>query len=61
LERCKELAPEIGVIICHGVVYEATAHRLRSAGIDVLRDSPIPFPLGDWRAEFVRRFREALS
>jgi hypothetical protein len=35
-------------------------HHLRTAGITVLHDMPLPFPLGNWRAEFVRRFREAL-
>jgi hypothetical protein len=60
-ERCAALAPEVGVIICHTVVYEATAYPLRSAGIEVLHGAPIPFPLGNWRAEFVRRFREALA
>ena len=27
----------------------------------VLHEEPIPFPLGNWRADFVRRFRRAID
>jgi hypothetical protein len=60
VDRCLELSAEADVIICHGVVYAATAHNLRAGGVAVLHNELIPFPLGNWRAEFVRRFREAL-
>ncbi len=61
IERCLELAPEIGVIICHTKVYAAAARALREAGVTVLHTEPIPFPLGNWRAEFVSRFRRVLE
>src|SRR5581483_6338307 len=60
IDRCVELAPERGVIICHGKVYAAAATPLRDAGVRVLHDVPLPFPLGNWRAEFVQGFRRAL-
>jgi len=60
VERCKELAPERGVIICHSLVYELTASALRAAGVRILHDEPIPFPLGNWRAQFVSGVRNAL-
>lgn len=60
VERCLEIAPQTGVIVCHTKVYAAVASRLREAGVTVLHDEPIPFPLGNWRAQFVSRFRSAL-
>jgi hypothetical protein len=59
--RCRALAPQRGVIICHRVVYQLTASSLREAGIRVLHDQPMPFPLGNWRAEFVAGLRQALA
>jgi hypothetical protein len=61
VQRCRELAPELGVIICHGKVYAAAAPALRAAGVRVLHTEPLPFPLGNWRARFVREFRRALT
>ena len=61
VERCLELAPQGGVIICHAKVYAAAAPALREAGVNVLHDESIPFPLGNWRAQFVSRFRGALG
>jgi hypothetical protein len=34
---------------------------LRDAGVRVLHDQPLPFPLGNWRAEFVAGLRQALT
>jgi hypothetical protein len=59
--RCRDLAPRRGVIICHRVVYQLTAPSLGDAGVQVLHDQPLPFPLGTWRAEFVAGFRRALE
>jgi hypothetical protein len=59
-ERCRTLAPECGVIICHGVVYELVSEPLRHAGVRILHDDSLPFPLGNWRARFIAGFREAL-
>lgn len=61
VERCLELVPETGVIVCHAKVYAAAAAALREAGVNVLHDESIPFPLGNWRAQFVSRFRRALG
>lgn len=61
VDRCIELAPELGVIVCHAKVYAAAAPSLRHAGVRVLHDEPLPFPLGNWRAQFVAGFRKALS
>lgn len=60
-ERCVELAPELGVIICHGKVYAEAAQPLREAGVVLLHDEPLPFPLGNWRAAFIRGFRQAVD
>ena len=60
-ERCVELAPELGVIICHGKVYAAGAQPLREGGVVLLHDEPLPFPLGNWRAAFIRGFRQAVE
>jgi hypothetical protein len=43
------------------VVYQLTASSLRDAGIPVLHDQPLPFPLGNWRAEFIAGLRQALT
>ena len=34
---------------------------LRNAGLPLLHNEPLPFPLGNWRAQFVAGMREALS
>ena len=60
-ERCLELSPERGVIVCHGGVYTAAANALRARGVVVLHDEPLPFPLGNWRAKFVAGFRRAME
>jgi hypothetical protein len=60
VDNAVALAPELGVVICHSVVFELTAPALRSAGLIVLHDRPLPFPLGNWRAEFVNGFRAAV-
>lgn len=61
VERIAELAPEVGIVICHGVVYKAVAASLRKAGLPLLHDEPLPFPLGNWRADFVSGMRKALT
>jgi hypothetical protein len=60
-DRTKRLAPTVGVLICHGVVFELVAPALRAAGVTVLHDDPLPFPLGNWRAQFVAGARTALD
>jgi hypothetical protein len=61
VDTCVRLAPELGVIICHGKVYATVATPLRAAGVNVLHDEPLPFPLGNWRTQFVAGFRRAIE
>jgi hypothetical protein len=61
LERCQGLNPKRGVIICHGKVFEAAAESLRAGGVTLLHDRPLPFPVGNWRREFVDGFRRAIG
>jgi len=61
VQRCIDLAPEVGVIICHDKVYRETAIPLRNAGVHVLHSKSLPFPLGNTRARFVTGFRNALA
>lgn len=58
---CRDLNPKRGVIICHAGVYAVLAPSLREAGVEVLHDAPLPFPRGNWRADFVAGFRRALG
>lgn len=58
VEQAAALEPE-GVIVCHGPTFKAANKALRAAGLRVLHDTPIPFPLGNWRAQFIDRFRVA--
>ncbi|HEX8083356.1 MAG TPA: hypothetical protein VF529_03640 [Solirubrobacteraceae bacterium] len=55
-----ELAPA-GVIVCHTPTFELVAGPLTAAGVRVLHDNPIPFPIGTWRARFNADVREALA
>jgi hypothetical protein len=55
--RCCDLKPHRGVVICHRVVYQLTVPDLRAAGVPVLHAQPLPFPLGNWRADFAARAR----
>jgi hypothetical protein len=61
VERVLDLAPERGVVICHAKVYELAAPSLRAAGVRILHDDALPFPLGNWRARFVSGLRQALE
>lgn len=61
MTRCRELAPRRGVVICHRVVYQLTSPSLRAGGVRVLHDQPLPFPLGNWRADFIAGLRQALT
>jgi hypothetical protein len=59
--RCRALAPRRGVIICHRVVFQLACSSVRDGGVTVLHERPLPFPLGNWRADFIAGFRRALS
>jgi hypothetical protein len=59
--RIAEAHPTSGVIVCHGPTFtDLVAAGARDA-LRLLHDEPIPFPLGNWRAEFATRVREALT
>lgn len=61
VSRVQALRPKVGVLVLHSVVYKNTAPALRAAGIQLLHDQPIPFPLGNWRRRFVADVRAALA
>lgn len=58
VERATALCPD-GVIVCHGPSFKVLRKPLQKSGLRLLHDEPIPFPMGNWRAEFVERFRAA--
>lgn len=58
--RAAALQPE-GIIVCHKPSFDVLRRPLVDAGLTPLHDEGIPFPLGDWRADFVRGFREAYA
>lgn len=59
VETARTIDPE-GIIVCHGPTYNAVAGPLRQAGLPLLHDEPIPFPLGNWRERFAAEVRAAL-
>lgn len=61
IEKCKAADPSVGVIICKGPVFTAVAGPLKEAGINVLHEQPLPFPLGNWRSNFIDGMRGALA
>ncbi|MDQ3629990.1 MAG: hypothetical protein M3417_01680 [Actinomycetota bacterium] len=60
VEHARHLDPE-GVIVCHGPSFDVLAPPMRAAGLPVLHEKAIPFPLGNWRARFVTEVRRALE
>jgi len=58
VERAAALAPE-GIIVCHKPSFELLRVPLLAAGLPLLHDTAIPFPLGNWRRDFVQGFRAA--
>jgi len=60
VEQARALDPQ-GVIVCHAPTYADAAPALRAAGLTVLHDDPLPFPLGNTRARFVAGVRTALA
>lgn len=61
IKRCRDIAPTHGIIVCHGRVYRIAGSSLRQEGIKVLHRTPIPFPLGNCRRQFIEKFREAIE
>lgn len=54
------LAPA-GIIVCHGPTHDVLAAPLRAAGLPLLHQERIPFPVGNHRAAFIAKVREALA
>ncbi len=61
VRRCKETAPQVGIVVCSTPVYRLVSPALKAAGLRVLHDEPLPFPLGNVRARFITGFRRAVS
>lgn len=60
ITRATQLDPE-GIIVCHTPSYDVLAAPLRAAGLPLLHDEPIPFPLGNTRARFIDMMRDAVA
>jgi hypothetical protein len=60
LKRIEALAPR-GIIICHQGTYDDIADLLRAKRLPVLHAEAIPFPLGNYRAQFAQGVRAALA
>lgn len=58
--QARKLDPA-GVIVCHSPSFELLTAPIRAAGLTLLHEQAIPFPLGNWRARFVSEVREALK
>ena len=58
--QARELAPD-GIVVCHGPTFDVLAAPLRAAGMPLLHQDHIPFPLGNHRAAFVTKVRAALA
>jgi hypothetical protein len=48
-----------GVLVCHEKCFRVLSGPLRAAGLPLLHDDPIPFPLGNYRQEFAAKVRAA--
>lgn len=60
VEQARALKP-VGVVVCHGPTFDVLAEPLRAAGLRLLHDQRIPFPLGNHRARFTTMVRDALA
>ena len=54
------LGPQ-GIVVCHDPTFRVLDGPLREAGLPLLHDVPIPFPLGNKREEFARAVRAATA
>lgn len=60
IERAAVLDPD-GILLCSGDVFDALSTPLREAGLPLLHTSPLSFPLGNVRDQFVAGFLEAYA
>lgn len=61
IARINKAKPSSGVIICHGPTFTDLVAVGAGDSLRLLHDKAIPFPLGNWRGEFVAGVREALA
>lgn len=52
------LQPE-AIAICHGPTFAALRPALMQAGLPLIHEQPLPFPLGNWREQFAAGLRAA--
>jgi hypothetical protein len=60
VDQARRLAPD-GIAVCHSPTFALLAGPLRDADLPLLHDAPLPFPLGNNRAEFVTQLCVASS
>jgi hypothetical protein len=59
VDEVRTIAPT-GIIVCHKPTFLAVSGPLRDAGLPLLHDEPIPFPLAHLRAPFVAGMRVSI-
>lgn len=59
VDEVRSIAPT-GIIICHKPTFLAVSGPLREAGLPLLHDEPIPFPLAHLREPFVAGVRASM-
>lgn len=57
VQTAMELEPH-KIAVCHTKTFWILAPLLRDRGLPLAHDEPIPFPWGNWRADFVAKLRE---
>lgn len=60
VERARRFEPD-GIILSSREVFAVLADPLRSAGLPLLHDKALSFPLGNTRAQFVSGFKDAYA
>lgn len=60
VQRVTDLAPD-GIAICHTPTFRLLSRPLQAASLPLLHNAPIPFPMGNKRAEFVEKLRAAVA
>lgn len=61
IARIAGAEPSAGVVVCHGPTFTDLVASGAKGRLHLLHDTPIPFPLGNWRGEFVVAVRDALA
>ena len=47
--------------VCHAKVFSVVDAPLRAAGLKVIHDQALPFPIGNWRERFANQLGSALE